>query len=135
MNNDHTCTIELLIELILDNMELAVDENPPTISWESTGIGPYEFWGQKGFDHGHSYPYAEDCLEVFSVQLPDVSDRLIKWMGRDIVKIEYSSFVDVTIHGKYDDTEVRVPFKVEKINQEGKILHIHLDWDGELEEL
>lgn len=28
--------------------------------WENDGIGPYEYWGASGYDHGHDYVVIED---------------------------------------------------------------------------
>ena len=50
----------------LDEVEIAarpdVTEIEVTLSyyWENDGIGPYEYWGAKGFDHGHDYVVIED---------------------------------------------------------------------------
>lgn len=50
----------------LDEVEIASRPDVTSIEvtlsyvWENDGIGPYEYWGAKGFDHGHNYVVIED---------------------------------------------------------------------------
>ena len=50
----------------LDEVEIAARPDDTSIEvtlsyyWENDGIGPYEYWGSKGYDHGHDYVVIED---------------------------------------------------------------------------
>lgn len=50
----------------LDEVEIASRPDDTSIEvtlsyyWENDGIGPYEYWGSVGFDHGHNYVVIED---------------------------------------------------------------------------
>jgi hypothetical protein len=46
-------------EEILCAIEKMMEDIDPQISMENDGIGAYEYWGFKGYDHGHDYMLCE----------------------------------------------------------------------------
>ena len=43
------------IELIVDGRKVNAEVEAEITSWGNDGIGPYEFWGARGYDHGRDY--------------------------------------------------------------------------------
>lgn len=48
----------------LQKVEDAIDDMNFTLTVDNDGIGPYEFWGHCGFDHGNTYLILEDVEPV-----------------------------------------------------------------------
>ena len=59
-----------LFDIINDKKNLTDIKTDNSGSWQNDGIGPYEYWGAKGFDKGHTYfEYTGDFSFNFPVSL------------------------------------------------------------------
>ncbi len=47
---------------------------------ECSGIGAYEFWGQKGFDKGEEYAFINDIEPIFTTQSPELIAAIKKYI-------------------------------------------------------
>lgn len=60
---------------ILDIIEKTMQDVEPDVSWDNDGIGPYEYWGARGFDAGTNYLVCEGNVygdEIFDVNISKV---------------------------------------------------------------
>jgi hypothetical protein len=100
-------------------LEKTIENWKPEITIENDGIGPYEYWGAKGFDKGHDYPVVEEYEDTHYVDLErPVAQRLIKKVVEDlnstIEELTGAVYVDYD-KGKYEVVEFKVDWKVVKI--------------------
>lgn len=60
---------------ILEIIEKTMEAVEPEVSWDNDGIGPYEYWGARGFDKGTNYLVCEGNVygdEIFDVNISKV---------------------------------------------------------------
>ena len=95
MSTTHEIEIPLKDDLTL-LVEISGDAK-----WENDGIGPYEYWGFKGFDHGHTYLVIEE----------------ITWDKEQFTQ-EENQIIEIYISKNFEELELLLTKKAEKEYEE-----------------
>jgi len=66
--------------------------NLPTLKWEDQGIGPYEFWGQKGTDVQWALGWEEDELHL-----------RMELETYDVIEVILQEFFELSFEKELDD--------------------------------
>lgn len=116
MNNDHTATIGLVVDMILTNVDQVVDANQPFVSMDPD-----------------DKPCTEDSLGSIEMSLPDFSDRMIRHIGNLLEDYGYKSFTDINImsNDRSWNIDVRYFFGIGRVSKAAnhKTLLISIYWD------
>ena len=81
---------------------------------ENDGIGAYEFWGNKGFDHGTNYLSIDECqdLELTIIFKTQLNEDLETYIKEEILE-NLDTTRHVTIENRLtEETELETDFKL-----------------------
>lgn len=101
---NHTFNLEVELPNRPEPINIEVDVE---YSWENDGIGAYEYWGAKGYDHGTNYVAIDDCKwnsdSYTREEIAIVEDEILKSHKFWIEQIEDVSDFDVEIVDDYEE--------------------------------
>lgn len=123
-----------ILTAIETKLETFAHNNEPDFSIENDGIGAYEYWGARGFDHGTNYAeIAADDLRLVvdvSVLLPEDIEDIIETLkvqafGYHEDYIECKRGNNVNFHANFEVVYVKVK---QDIMLQGTNLVIDAEW-------
>lgn len=109
---------------IIEQLEKAMEDETIDYTVDNDGIGPYEYWGAKGYDAGTDYLLIEND-NVITVKLENVPTRLLKLAALDL--IENRDQITGTIPAK--DDRLTVYGKIDNVTVKNHAATITVVWD------
>lgn len=114
-------------DVALDMINDAIITDKPEIDVENTGIGAYEFWGAKGFDHGQDIPYINEEFRTVKIPRQGFTDENIREIGLELLAKTHT--VTILHETKYDSEPMELSYKIDGIMLTGTTIDFYIVWN------
>ena len=110
----------------LDAMNEALKIDGPVIGIENTGIGSYEYWGAKCFDHGEDVPFIDEDERIVKISRSEYTTNDIKEIIFELLTRKHN--VTLYYDTKHDTEQIEAVYTIKEISIKDSI-EILIQWD------